>query len=130
MEKTVNNKNINSNYKTILKGSIISIILSIVLLFIFALILVNTNIKDSIIKPGVIVIMAIGILIGSSISTIKIKKNGILYGGCVGAIDIIVMYLISSIITSGFSLNTDSIIMITTSIITGILGGIIGVNMK
>ena len=40
------------------------------------------------------------------------------------------IYLISSILNWKFSLNIQSIIMIATAIIFGVLGGIIGVNQK
>ena len=92
--------------------------------------LVNTNLKDSTIKPIVIVLSSISIFIGSSISTIKIRKNGILYGGLVGAIYIVLIYLLSSIAFAGFSLNLSSLVMIISSIMTGVVGGVIGVNIK
>ena len=62
--------------------------------------------------------------------TIKIKKNGIVYGGIIGIIYIIGLYIISSIVTTGFSLNMYSIIMIILSILAGMIGGIVGVNIK
>ena len=77
-----------------------------------------------------IIITGISILIGSQITTSSIKKNGILNGILVGAIYIIMLYLLSSAISKNFSLNNYSIIMIATSIIIGGLGGIIGVNRK
>ena len=76
------------------------------------------------------IITAISILIGSSLGNIKIKKNGLINGGLIGGIYIITIYLISSILNWKFSLNIQSIIMIITAIVFGILGGIIGVNRK
>ena len=48
----------------------------------------------------------------------------------IGAIYIITIYLISSILNWKFSLNLQSIFMIIIAIVFGILGGIIGVNRK
>ena len=59
------------NIKTILKGSIISMILTMILLFIFAILLTYTNISENTIPAVVIVITAISLLIGSSIATKK-----------------------------------------------------------
>lgn len=115
-------ENGNINMKNALIGSIISMVISIVLLLIFSVILVNTNIKESTIKPVVIIITAISILIGSSITTIKIKKNGILNGGIIGGLYIAVIYLLSSIAITGFGLNIDSIIIMIAAILTGMLG--------
>lgn len=110
------------NIRNILIGSSISMIISIICLLIFSAILVNTNIKESTIKPVVIIITGISILIGSSITTIRIKKNGILNGGMIGGLYISIIYILSSIAFTGFGLNIDSIIIIIASILTGMLG--------
>ena len=61
---------------------------------------------------------------------LKIKKNGLLNGAFVGIIYIATIYIISSLTGSGFSCNINTIIMIVSSIIAGMLGGIIGVNLN
>lgn len=118
------------NLVRILKGSIAAIVITLILLFLFAALLTYTNIQETTITPVVIVITAISILIGSSISTIKIKKNGMINGALVGIIYILTIYLISSITGSGFQCNMNAIIMIVASMIAGMLGGIIGVNLN
>lgn len=110
------------------KGIIIAFVSTFVFLFIFAIILTYTNISESIIPTVIIVITIISILLGSSISTIKIKKNGIVNGGIIGLSYILMLYLISSIVHTGFALNIYSIVMIILSILAGMIGGIVGVN--
>ena len=88
------------------------------------------HIQESMMAPVVIVITAISILVGSSISSLKIRKKGIINGALVGLIYILTIYLISSITRTGFLLNITSIIMIVSSVIAGIIGGIIGVNLS
>ena len=114
----------------ILKGTLISIIATIVLLMIFAAVLTYSNINENSMPTVIIVVTALCILIGSQITTSKIKRNGIVNGALVGAIYILALYLISSIISKDFSLNIYSIIMMATSILIGGIGGIIGVNKK
>lgn len=118
------------NIIRIVKGSITAIILTLILLLVFAMILTYTDIKENTINPVIIVITGISILVGSSVSTLKIKKNGLINGFLVGLIYIITIYLISSITRTGFKLNLYSIIMILVSTIMGMIGGIIGVNLK
>lgn len=120
----------NNNLKIILKGYICAIILSIILLFIYSIILTNTNIQENTIKPVIITITSISILVGSSLSTIKIKKNGILNGLVIGGIYFVTLYLLSSISITGFSINLSSIILIASGTIIGGIGGIIGVNIN
>lgn len=130
MEKINNKDEFSKNTFRILKGSIASIILTLILLLIFSILLTYTGISENTIKPVIIIISGISILVGSSISTLKINKNGMLNGGLVGLIYILVIYLLSSTAGAGFSFNLYSIIMITVSILMGIIGGIIGVNLK
>ncbi len=115
---------------TILKGVGIAFILTLVLVFIYSAILTYTNISESTIFPVVLFITALSILIGSSVSTIKIKKNGIINGGAIGLIYILLLYLISSFVSTGFGVNVSSLAIIGASILGGMLGGIVGVNIK
>ena len=122
--------NENKTLINILKGVGISLISTLVMLIIFSIILTYTNIQENVINPVIMIITAISILIGSSLGNIKIRKNGLINGGIIGAIYIIIIYLISSILNWRFSLNIQSVIMIITAVVFGILGGIIGVNRK
>ena len=114
----------------IAKGTLISLISTVIMLLIFSLILAFTNVQENTINPVIMIVTAISILIGSSIANIKIRKNGLINGALIGACYILTIYLISSILNWKFSLNLQSIIMIVIAMIFGILGGIIGVNRK
>ena len=122
--------NENKTLINILKGVGISLIATVIMLIIFSIILTYTNIQESAINPVIMIITAISILIGSSLGNTKIRKNVLINGGIIGGIYIITIYLISSILNWKFSLNIQSIIMIITAVVFGILGGIIGVNRK
>lgn len=117
------------NLKNIIKGIITSLIATLILILIYAVLLTYTNISEDTIFPVVVIITGISILLGSSLSNIKIKKNGLLNGGIIGFIYILLLYLISSAFIGDFTVNTNSIILMIASILTGMLGGIIGVNI-
>ena len=114
----------------IMVGFLISLILSVVTLYIYAVMLVNTGVQENTIKPVVITISSVSLLIGSSISSLKTKSKGIINGICVSLMYLMSMYVLSSIILCGFSLNLISLIMIICGIILGAIGGVIGVNIK
>ena len=116
--------------KSLGKGLLISFVMTILILLIFSIILTFTNISEKTIVPVIIISTAISILIGSSISNIRIKKNGILNGALIGGGYILILYLLSSILNARFNLNIQSIIMISAGVVFGILGGIIGVNKR
>lgn len=117
-----------NNIKRILKGSIISMLITIIALLIFASLLTYTSMSEATIPAVIIVTSIISILIGSTISMSKVKKNGIVNGALIGLIYILAIYLLSSIIQGNFAVNAYSIIMIIGSVLAGAVGGIIGVN--
>ena len=119
-----------SNFVRIIKGSILSIILTIICLLIFSLILAYTNIPEKTMITVITAVTAISILAGSIISVSKIEKKGIINGALVGLIYILTIYIISSIAKGNFGITINSIILIASAIIAGMLGGIIGVNIK
>ena len=92
------NERKSSNILKVIKGSVISIFISVILLFIASLILTYTNIGENAIPTMIIIISAISIFIGSLVSAMHIKQKGILNGSLVGAIYIIIIYIIVEII--------------------------------
>lgn len=128
--ESIDKTEFSKNIMRVVRGSIIAIFISLILLFIFAMLLTYTNIAENTINPVIIVISGISILIGSGISTLKIRKNGLLNGGLVGLIYIATIYLLSALTGSGFGVNINTIIMMAVSVISGMIGGIIGVNLK
>ena len=120
----------NSNLIKIIKGSSIAIVLSLIFLTIYAAILSFTSVSETTMVPVVLVLTGISILIGSSMSSISIKKQGIINGGLVGLIYVLFLYIVSSIAGIGFGLNMNAIIMLIVGVITGMIGGVIGVNIK
>ena len=55
---------------------------------------------------------------------------GLVNGALVGLIYILTIYVISSITGLGFALQLQTIIMMLAAIGAGMIGGIIGVNLK
>lgn len=123
-------ENISRNFANIIRGVIISIIFTLILLFIFSLLLTYTTISENFIAPVIIVTTAISIFIGSSIGCLKSNKNGLFNGAMIGGIYLLSLYIISGILSKNFNLNIQSIIIIISGMICGMIGGIIGVNKK
>lgn len=128
--KNVDETKSSNNLIKIIKGSIISLVISAILLLIMAIVLTYTNISELIIPTAIIVITAISILIGSIMSAMHIQKKGIINGAIVGLIYMTILYVLSSVTITGFSINYKTLIMFAAAIIGGIIGGIIGVNIK
>ena len=123
-------KNSKKNVIAITKGSVISIGISIILIFIMSVILTFSNVSETIIPALVIVISAISILVGSVTATFTMRRNGLVNGAIIGIVYISFIYILSSIMIADFNLNIKSLVMLVVSIITGMVGGIMGVNIR
>lgn len=114
--------------KEIIRELILSILLSLILIFILSILLCQTSINESIIKPATIAIVVISLMLGGFRISKSKKQKGILYGSILGIIYMFILYLISSFANFEFYLGINSIIMIILGIIGGAVGGILGVN--
>lgn len=120
----------NKFIKKIFKGVLISLVVSFVLLAIFAIVLTYTSVSENTIVPVIIVVTGISILVGTILESRKIVKNGIGLGGIIGLVYVLILYIISSLLNAEFSINTQSFILILVAIFSGMIGGIIGVNNR
>ena len=113
----------------IVKNVIFTYVITLILFLIYSFVLEFTSVPESSIPTVTFVVSIISVFIGSSMTVIKIKENGLINGGLVGMIYILLVYLIISISTSNFSVTGYAFSMIIFNIIIGMIGGIIGVNM-
>ena len=120
----------NSKIYNIFRGSLVAILITIISLLIFSILLTYTNISEKSIVPVITIITAVSILTGSILSVSKIENRGLFNGALVGLIYILAIYILSSIINKNFAINLNSLILISSAVISGMMGGIIGVNMN
>lgn len=112
----------------IVRAIVIAFVVTLISIFIFAIVLTYTNVSESIVPVVIIFLTFISILIGTIISMRKISKNGMVNGAIIGGLYVISLYLISSILNTGFTMNIYTVITILSGVISGIIGGIIAVN--
>jgi putative membrane protein (TIGR04086 family) len=119
-----------SPIKVLGKGLIIEFLISLIFMFILSVLLSTTNLDEDIINSAIIFISAFSILFGSFLSSKKLKLKGIAVGIIEGFFYMGILYIVSSILTSNFKIGMESIVMILIGISSGIIGGIIGANLK
>ena len=126
--KTTINENLNPI--AVLKGILAAYIITIPAFMLFALILSNTDFPQKLISPAVVVTTIISVLTAGSVSTRGIKNRGWLNGSFVGLIYMLILYIFSSLIFKNFSVDKYVITMTVIGILTGAIGGIVGINIK
>ena len=122
-------ENKKSNLFRIIKSVAIAYAITLILIMIFAILLTYTNVPESFMETGVLIISVLSILISSFLSVKKIKENGLRNGALIGMSYVLILYILSSVFITGFGLSSYSITTIILCGIIGMVGGIIGVNM-
>ena len=128
MEKT---KSINKSnlILDIAKGVIFSLVISMVLIIVFAIIIRFVNVPDKFIMPINQVIKGISLLVGIIIA-LKGSDKGFIKGLIIGIFYSIVSYIIFSILSSTLAFGLTTITDILFNSIIGAVSGLIAVNMR
>lgn len=118
------------NLFTIARGIFMAYVVTLPMFLIFAYILTYTNYPQKLISPVVIIITIISIFVAGSSVSKYIRSRGWLNGGIVGFIYMMVLYVVSSLVFGSFSMNGHVVMVFVIGVLTGMIGGIIGVNFK
>ena len=122
--------NEHANIVSMVKGIGIAYLITIPLFWIFAFFLYYTDFPDKFFPSAVIITTLVSILVAGWISTSRIKSKGWLNGGIVGLLYMGILFLVSSLAYRDYSINSHVIIMFIIGVITGSIGGILGINLR
>ena len=114
----------------ILKGALISVIISLICILIFAFFIKIIGISDSLILPINQVIKFVSIFFGVKVSLKKNKEKGFLKGLIIGFVYTILAFAIFSILSKNFCFDKSLFNDVLFGTIGGILCGILLVNLR
>ena len=114
----------------ILKGIALAYIVTVIMMMIFSLFLTYTSLKESMIPVLNTIIMIGSIVLGSIYLTLKVGEKGWLNGMIIGVLYFIILLLLNKLIINDLNLSIFSFTKLLISIVTGIIGGMIGINLK
>lgn len=112
----------------IISLAIFFVVLSL-LLIITSVIFAYTSINDRYIDSFILFSMAFSAFISSFFLGRKIKKKGIVHGVILNIVSVIIIFGISCILNHAFKITNTLGIYIGLCALTGIVGGILGVNV-
>lgn len=124
------NKDNSPFLSTLIKSIGISYLITIVFFIIFAIIMTYTSLQENIIPVANSIIMIISIAIGAIYMALRVESKGWLNGALIGLIYIVILITIRQLIFTPLQLDGYLMIRIAISLITGSVGGMIGVNLK
>ncbi len=108
----------------ILKGSLVSLAISLVLILIFAFFIKYVAVPESAIKPINQVIKGISLLVGTFIALKKSSQMGLVSGLLIGLSYTILAFVVFSILDGNFEFSKT---LVNDLLFGGIIGGICGV---
>ncbi len=119
------------NYgKNIGKASIISVVLTLIALLIQTVIMLYTDVSETILPITSAIIMTLSVAAGSIYASLKIRRKGWMNGAIVGSLYIIIIIILSLFFVDGFVINSYVFLKTIIALVTGIISGMIGVNLK
>ena len=122
--------NENITIMSVIRGIVVSYVITIPVFILFALILTNTDFPEKLISTVVVITTIISVLTAGTTSTRGLKNRGWLNGSVVGFIYMLILYLLSSLIFKNFAIDKYVITMTVIGVLTGAIGGILGINIK
>ena len=123
-------KGLGNNIKYMFKALVLAYILTLVLVLIISFLLTYTSLKESNIPLLNTIIMVISISFGGVYIAVKIEENGWLNGGILGILYFLILVFLNYLFVKPFTFDIFSISKFLISLITGIIGGILGINLK
>lgn len=129
MEKVKQNDNKNI-FLTGLKGSLISVCVSLVAILLFAFIIKLTGMSKGLIKVINQIIKIVSIFLGTFFILRKTGQKGLVTGIIVGLLYTIIAFVVFSILNGKFAFDITLLIDIIFGVAMGAICGAICVNLK
>lgn len=113
----------------LLKGLILAYIITAILILISAILITYTNLSESKLPLLNTIVMIISITSGSIYVAAMVKEKGWINGGIVGLAYYLILLLINLIFLKPLVFDIFSLSKLIISIVMGMIGGIIGINV-
>ena len=112
------------------KGLLLAYIITAVLILLFSLLLTYSSIEEGRTALLNTIVIIASIASGSIYVAIKIKENGWINGGLLGIGYYLTLLILNLIFLKPLAFDLFSITKLAITSITGVIGGIIGINLS
>lgn len=116
--------------KYMLKALVLAYIITLALVLLTALLLTYSSLKESTIPLINTIIIILSISLGAIYAAIKIGEKGWLNGCIFGILYFLVLLLLNQFFIKEYILDIFYFSKFIIFVITGIIGGILGINLK
>jgi putative membrane protein (TIGR04086 family) len=128
--KSDDESNNSSTYMVMLKSLLICLIISFVMIFIYALILSFSSISDASMSKVTQTILIISVAIASAYGGKKTRRRGWMFGSVLGLIFAVLLIPFGMAVGQAFVMDMFLVAKLLVTAAVGAIGGIIGVNLN
>lgn len=118
------------NIRSVVKGIVFSVISTLLLVLLTALISYFTDISERAVSVILFAVSVVSVFTGAVLVCRSTGENGLFHGGLIGLGYFVFLLVSSVIIKREFDLNINLITMLFSNIAGGMLGGVLGINSK
>ena len=116
------------NFKKIFKGTIISVAASILFVCILTIFVFFMNISDRTVSLLVFALTCLSVFLGALIVGKGIPGGGLVHGLLLSVVYVLILLALSLAITGEISFDASGLFRLLGIILSGVLGGILGIN--
>lgn len=120
---------VHGRYYYLIKGFLISILISVPLFFILALAMRITDFPKEYMPPALLTTVLASIVVASFYATAAAKANGWFNGTLIGLFYMLILIIIRWCLEGRVSLNKDVLTMLLAGLLIGSLCGMAGLNL-
>ncbi|MBQ7986355.1 MAG: TIGR04086 family membrane protein [Clostridia bacterium] len=114
--------------KKIFTGTFLSLLISLVLVFVLAIIVYFSNISDRTVSSIIFAISCLSVFLGALILARNIASGGLLNGLVLAGIYFAVLLLISILANGTVGVSMGNFLRLLSILASGGLGGVLGIN--
>ncbi len=125
-----NEKSVISTVKIIIATTLTAFLITIILMGLLAVCICYTPLPEEAVTGAVYILNYVSVFTAGLLSAAKAKRKGFVTGGIAGACYMMLVYLLGVILFNGVHFTKDIALMVLYCTIVGMVGGIIGINLK
>lgn len=114
--------------KRILKGTLLSLLISLVLVCALAVVVYFSNISDRTVSVATFGVSCLSVFLGALILAKNITSRGLLNGIALAGVYFAVIFIISVLANGGVSVSVSNFLRLLAIFASGALGGVLGIN--
>lgn len=116
--------------KKILKGTLLSLLISLILVAILAVVVYFSNVSDRTVSAVIFAISCLSVFLGATILAKNIESRGLLNGLALAGVYFAILFVVSLLANGSVALSFGNILRLLSILASGSLGGILGINTK